>query len=128
MIVFASFTTGVAERALYYSTGETQATNSETHSYTMGGQPAALGSTAYDAIHKFSFADTSPATKTGVLTRGRTYGSTFHSTDYAYICGGYTPTTDTSEKLAFASDTDTTSIGTLTVSRDSSAGHQSLTL
>ena len=129
MIVFASFTTGVAERALYYSTGETQATNSETHSYTMGGQyDSVLGSNAYDAIQKFSFADTNNATKTGVLTRGRTYGSTFHSTDYAYICGGYTPTTDTSEKLAFASDTDTTSIGTLTVSRDSSAGHQSLTL
>ena len=129
MIVFASFTTGVTEgRTLYYSTGETQATNSETHSYTMGGQTAALGSTAYDAIQKFSFADTSTATKTGVLTRGRTYASTFHSTDYAYICGGYTPTTDTSEKMAFASDTDTTSIGTLTVSRDSSAGHQSLTL
>ena len=129
MIVFASFTTGVTEgRALYYSTAETQSTNSETHSYTMGGQNGSLGSTAFDAIQKFSFADTNNATKTGVLTRGRTYGSTFHSTDYGYICGGYTPTTDTSEKMAFASDTETESVGTLTVPRDSCAGHQSLTL
>ena len=128
MIVFASFTTGVAERALYYSTGETQATNSETHSYTMGGQVATLGSTAYDAIQKFSFADTSTATKTGVLTRGRTYASTFHSTDYAYVCGGTTPVAGDAEKMAFASDTDTVSIGDLSVARAECAGHQSLTL
>jgi hypothetical protein len=111
------------------SRGSVTGCSSNTNGYTVGGETA-LHTTNSNVIDKFPFAGDSYATDVGDLTTARGRGAGQSSTTHGYISGGglfpSTPTyTNNINKFLFASDSNATSVGTLTQARVIPAGQSS---
>jgi len=102
--------------------------SSTVNGYMSGGSPGFV-----NTINKFPFSADTNATDIGDLTQGRAYGSGQSSTVSGYTSGGYpaalpaTNNTNTIDKFPFATDSNATDVGDLTVSRYATAGQSSTT-
>lgn len=103
--------------------------SSETHGYTSGGNLGPPGNTS--AIQKFLFATDSNASNIANLTaaNGRPQGHS--STTHGYASGGAVPTpppstnVNTIQKFPFATDANSSNIGSLGITNPAKGGHSS---
>ena len=114
---------------LTQSRGGVTGCSSAVSGYTCGGETA-LHTTNVNTIDKFPFAGDSNATDVGDLTTARGRGAGQSSTTHGYVSGGglypSSPTyTNNINKFSFASDTNATSVGTLTSARTVVGGQSS---
>jgi hypothetical protein len=92
-------------------------TASETHGYVLGGQtgPSPTAPTANAVLYKWAFASTGNAADIGNLTIGRVQGTGISSHDNGYsgggTAGGNPSFLATFEKHSFASDSNSTTVG-----------------
>ena len=100
--------------------------SSTTHGYTSGGEYPS----ASNVIDKFPFATDTNASDVGDLTAGRRGGTSGQSSeDNGYTTGGIIapsyPASNVIDKFPFASDTNASDVGDLTVARVNGAGQSS---
>jgi hypothetical protein len=106
--------------------------SSATSGYTSGGGFGAPG-VRTNVIDKFPFSTDTNATDVGDLTQARQTSAGQSSTTHGYASGGTIPTPNTPpfvntiEKFPFATDTNATDIGDLTLLRAGMAGQSSTT-
>ena len=101
--------------------------SSTTHGYTSGSEGPGLNS---NVIDKFPFATDTNASDVGDLTAGRRGGTSGQSSeDNGYTTGGIItpsyPASNVIDKFPFASDTNASDVGDLTVARVNGAGQSS---
>lgn len=114
---------------------EASGQSSSTHGYTSGGYspPAGGSGTFSNVIDKFPFATNANATDVGDLTNftepafpSMSQGATGQSSiTFGYHSGGGPNTTNKIDKFPFSSDSNSTSVGTLTSARQRSTGQSS---
>jgi len=100
--------------------------SSETHGYASGGN---AGGTISTNIQKFSFVTDGNSSLVSALTQSRMFVAGQSSTVSGYTSGGYfqppqTPDINTIDKFPFASDTNATDVGDLTLGRHGQVGMQ----
>jgi len=100
--------------------------SSETHGYKSGGGP--LQPVFQSTIRKFPFANITPVSTVGCLFLERLDVSGQSSENFGYTSGGTPntpgPGTNIIDKFPFASDTNATDVGDLTVCDATTSGHQ----
>jgi hypothetical protein len=104
--------------------------SSSTHGYHSGGGIPPAPTQSVNTIDKFPFSADANATDVGDLTQARRTGGGSYSTSHGYTAGGFvtSPTPAASaviDKFPFASDTNATSVGSLTQARRLTAGQSS---
>ena len=110
-------------------------TFSNTHGYASGGSSVNPGTPGFvDIIDKFTFVGENNATDVGNLSQNRIYLSGSSSTTHGYSSGGkigpafsYANRSDVIDRFPFATDTNASDVGNLTVARYTSGGQQSST-
>ena len=127
---YASGGNAVSVNSANQATREGAGQTSTTHGYVSGGSN---GTSLLNNIQKFAFATEQNMTDVGNLTQNVVFNSGMSSDTHGYNAGGssyppYTPTeTNRIEKFPFASDTNSTSLGSLSFTKRSIGGASSTT-
>ena len=129
---FASSVDGTDVADVLVSIGLPSGNTSSTHGYVCGGQQSASPQVTVDVIQKYTTSADANSTDVGNLTEIILGAHSANSITYGYRMGGSRPTTPlyTSEiidKFPFASDTNATDVGNLTLDRGHGGGHSSET-
>ena len=129
---FASTVDGTDVADVLVSIGLPSGNTSSTHGYVCGGQQSASPQVTVDVIQKYTTSADANSTDVGNLTEIILGAHSANSITYGYRMGGSRPTTPlyTSEiidKFPFASDTNATDVGNLTLDRGHGGGHSSET-
>ena len=103
--------------------------SSSTHGYVTGGVSPSPNAASQCRIQKYSFASDGNATSVGNLNEKAYHAAGVSSTDDGYSAGGrvtpqFPPYSNAIQKFPFASDTNASDVGNLTVDRYGLAGQQ----